>query len=653
MTQNLPRPRRPIRLLPPDLRNQIAAGEVVERPASVLKELVENSLDAGARDIAVSLETGGQTLLTVQDDGCGIPAEELELAVTRHATSKIAAFADLLRVTDYGFRGEALPSIASVSHLTVTSAALRADADSAADAAFVEVRAGAVVASGPAALRRGTLVAVRDLFANVPARLKFLKTPAAEQKRCEDILFRLALARPDTAFALNAGGREALRFTAGESLVRRLAVVWPPSVTEHLLPVDAAAGPIRVRGLAGHPQAAQARGDRMLLYVNGRSVASRTLLQAVREAYKGRLISREYPQAVLFVTLPAELLDVNVHPAKTEVRFQNERDVFAAVLSAVRAALDKALPLAGFAEADPAAMPVPRSGPAPAESLPLPRPRGFWGEADTSRLIRDPGPALRPDDADPEGAVLPDFVPQPPPVRPELFAPDPFTPLSGEELVPRYGDPVPEPEDEPGPVRDPVAARPAPSAAPGSPLRVGNLEYLGQIAATYLLVRRGDSLLILDQHAAHERIRLHALEREGKKGESQLLALPLELSLHPGEAAELSRLWGDLAALGFSLETAGAAVLRVLGLPPRLGRGEGKAFLRDVLAGKQAGFDSLWHMMACRTAVKAGDILTPDEAAHLIRQWAATPDSGFCPHGRPTAVTLGTGDLEKLFKRKG
>ncbi len=651
MTKTPLQSRAPIRLLPLELRNQIAAGEVVERPASVLKELVENSLDAGARDIHVVLENGGQTLLCVQDDGCGIPADEMELAVTRHATSKIASFADLLRIASYGFRGEALPSIASVSHLTVTSA-FAPDPDAPAqDAAFVEARAGQVIAFGPAALRRGTLVIVRDLFANVPARLKFLKTPATEQKRCEELLFRLALARPDAAFSLNAGGREVLRLAAGESFARRLAAVWPPSVAERLLPVDATSGPVRVSGLAGHPQAAQAKGDRILLYVNGRAVNNRLLLQAVREAYKGRLISREYPQALLFVSLPPELADANVHPAKTEVRFQNEREVFSAVLRALRQTLDAALPLAGFADA---MREVDQTRPAPnaADARRDARPLGFWGEIDNPRLIRETAPPDAPDtdedarmaqvaQAAQSAAPALNFTPRPP------LAADPFCPASGEEIVPRYGT-----DGATGEENAKNAAKAPEEAAPARP-RAGDMEYMGQIAATYLLARRGENLLIVDQHAAHERVRLHAVQQGGTRGDSQLLALPLELPLHPAERTELHRLWTDLGSLGFSLETAGPDLLRVLGLPPQLSRSEAASFLRDALAGKQGGFESVWHMMACRTAVKAGDTLTPDEAAHLLLQWALTPDSGYCPHGRPAAITLTKNDLEKLFKRKG
>jgi DNA mismatch repair protein MutL len=639
-------PQATIRLLPPELRNQIAAGEVVERPASVLKELLENSLDAGAADIAVRLENGGITFLEVQDDGRGIVPDELELAVTRYATSKVADFEDLLRVASYGFRGEALPSIASVSLLSVASRA----AGGGHEAASITVRAGRIEAAGPAALHKGTRVTMRDLFANVPARLKFLKTPAAEGKRCEEAFMRLALIRPDVAFTLTAGDRERLRFNAGEDVRRRLGAIWPPAVVEALLGVDEKSGPIRVRGFAGHPGAAQARGDRIFLYVNGRSVNSKILVQAVREAYRGRLVSGEYPQAFLRVDLPAEMVDVNVHPAKTEVRFLDERDMFSAVVRALRRALDAALPLAAGVEANAdgtdagdlaasgreGAMPVfpplfrgaqPEAGPSSAFAsgeTREPRPQGFWGRLDTPRLVTVP-----PEDGDEDAGIV--FTPAPPSAGGSV--PGLAVPLGRETPAYGYGQTV----REEGPF----------------PVRVGDLEYLGQIAKTYLLARRGNSLLILDQHAAHERIRINAIEQGGTRGESQLLALPLSVALHPGEAEELAAVWDELASLGFVLETDGAAAVQVRGVPPALSRGEAAAFIREALGGKRGGFDSLWHMMACRTAIKAGQELSADEAANLLRQWVSTPDSGYCPHGRPVAITLGLAELERLFKRKG
>ena len=651
--------RQAIRLLPPDLRNQIAAGEVVERPASVLKELVENSLDAGAGNVHITLEDGGQTLLSVRDDGLGIPAAELELAVTRHATSKVASFTDLLRVASYGFRGEALPSIASVASVRVSSAYTPDQGDAAEEAAFIDVRAGHVSASGPAALHRGTVVEVRDLFANVPARLKFLKAPGTEQKRCEDLVVRLALARLDTAFSLTAGQRELLHFPAGQSLAERLRCVWPPTVTQGLLPFDTTVEGLRAHGLTGHPQSAQSRGDRVLLYVNGRPVSDRTLLAAVRTAYKGRLISREYPQTVLFLELPPEEVDVNVHPAKSEVRFRNERPVFSVVMRAIQTALEQTLPLHVASLSGSGELPGSDTSATAAQQrheAQTPRPLGFWGDLDTTSPLRQgkERPAademgietleessLPPQGSDPEPAAFPALGFSPAGPRPP--AESPFSLAAGEAPVASYGA-APQPMETP-------QSWGSPASSPERQIHIGDLAYLGQVAKTYLIVRRGADLMLLDQHAVHERIRLHHIQQEARTGQSQLLALPLELPLHPSEIQELQELWAELGALGFNLETSGA-VLRVTGLPPVLDRKEAESFLRLALAGKKGGFETLWHLMACRTAIKAGQELTPDEAAGLLRQWLATPESAYCPHGRPTAVTLTPRDMEKLFKRK-
>lgn len=632
---SMPEVSRHIRLLPSALQNQIAAGEVVERPASVLKELVENSLDAGATVVEVRLDNGGQALIRVQDDGWGIPADELELALTRHATSKIADLEDLSRVRSYGFRGEALASIASVARLSLTSAR-------AGTAHSVEVEHGRLVASSPAALHRGTVVEVRDLFANVPARLKFLKTPATEFRRAQEWLSRLALARTAAAFTLSAAGREVARFLPGQDLRGRLGVIWPGSLVEGLVPFDAERHGIRCRGLAAPSGMRQQRADRVLLYVNGRAVTDKRLFAAVREAYKGRLLSREYPLAVLFVELEPEAVDVNVHPAKSEVRFVDESAVFSAVLHALRGALDGAVFAGLGTEPDPVVAGEP----------PAPRRPGFWGSLDAPRLLPETPPAqagaweVRGAEARAlRSEAAPSEVPPVPPGIPPL----PLRPLR-EDVAP-YGAAASKAE-EPHPPSRPLAEQRPDATAPREPLAVGGLTYLGQVADTYLVLRDGQgALLLVDQHAAHERV-LHArLAAGGASGTGQLLALPLELRLDAAERGRLHEVRAVLERLGFSLEMTGDLLL-ARSLPPGLSRREAADFLRDALAGVRDDLDAIFVSLACKAAIKAGQRLTADEAAGLIAQWLATPDAPTCPHGRPCVLRWDAAELEKLFKRR-
>lgn len=648
--------RRGIRLLSPELRNQIAAGEVVERPASVVKELVENSLDAGATLIEVTLENGGQSLIRVRDNGSGIPASELELAVTRHATSKIACMDDLWSIHSFGFRGEALPSIASVCGFRMESA-FQNTPDAEPEAAFIQMEHGVLTTQGPSGLHRGTAVEIRDLFASIPARLKFLKAPATELKRAQELLIRLALTHTETGFVFFAGTRETLRFPPGQTLLERLAAIWPDAVTESLLPFDRTASGIRVHGLTSPPGQAQPRGDRMLLYVNGRAVNDKLILRAVREAYKGRLLSKEYPQIILFMELAPEEVDVNVHPAKIEVRFRDERSVFGAVLHAVEEAVLRVLPASDETER-------------PAAPAYTPKPLGFWGEADQERIVR---PEIRP-----APAVSEEILPPPPPEPAPTAAP---AELYGEAGLPWDALSPAAPSSLRETARDfasenaalPLQASPAPQAVPSAPpaqpsveplgeghVRVGPYVYMGQIGGTYLLLRdvrngrENGSLLILDQHAAHERVLVSRIQAGGFSGMSQPLVLPLEYTLHPAERERAEECRDDLAALGFDLalrDQGTCAVLEVRAVPPLLERAAAGEFIREVLAGRKDDLHSLWATMACKAAIKAGDALAVDEAVNLIAQWLTTENRQFCPHGRPCVLQWSTGDLDKMFKR--
>ena len=644
--------RRSIILLPEILRNQIAAGEVVERPASVLKELVENSLDAGAARIDVTLEGGGVARLVVQDDGAGIPPGELALAVTRHATSKLSSVAELFSVTSFGFRGEALPSIASVSQLTLTS---RVQDEP--EAARIEVDSGAVVSEGPAALACGTRVEMRRLFASTPARLKFLRTEATEAKRCQEALTRMALARPDVAFSLNLGGREVFRLPAGQTLAARLAQFWPPTVLEGLVAFEREHGPLSARGLAGRPSHAQNRADRMLFYVNGRPVQDRLLARAARDAYKGRILSGEHPQVLLFLTLPPEEVDVNVHPAKLEVRFRDEGQVFALVRLALAPAAG------GEALAEQAAGYNAHFGGVGG---------GSFGNAAGSAGASFPGSAFSPptrQDPDSAAAQHPDPAGRSGAPRFPAYGEKPGllrawrsfeNPESARDvplpLAPPEGPCAQWPEVSSAAVSAPETSRVAPGPEP-RPLSREGLEYLGQIADTYLVLRQGgqhggDRLVLVDQHAAHERVILENMRRARTSGDSQPLALPLELALHPAEAARASELWAELKSCGFRLELSGTDRLLVRGVPPSLPAGKAAEFLRAALADRTGGLAGLWTLLSCKAAIKAGQPLAQDEALSLLEVWLDTPERDFCPHGRPVAVAFGAADLERLFKRK-
>jgi DNA mismatch repair protein MutL len=654
--------KRPIHILSPELQNQIAAGEVVERPASVLKELMENSLDAGATSLTVTIEQGGQGLIDIQDNGWGMTQDEMHLALTRHATSKVADISELNTIRSFGFRGEALPSIASVSRMRITSVPHGEDSGS-----FVEVDAGRAADSGPAMLREGTRIEIRDLFANVPARLKFLKTPATETRRCQDAFFRLALTRLDVRMKLTVGGRKVYTFSAGQDLAKRLAAAWPPAITDGLMPFAHEQNGYRAHGVTGSPRTAQARADRILFYVNNRPVTDKVLLRAVREAYTGRLLTREYPQAVVFLEVPPEHVDVNVHPAKTEVRFRDERAVFSVIRRAIITALDAS---AQPHRTEDVSMPD-HAGNAPGPSGTssamdsmdaLPDSFGAASGPSTgapssfgSSATASPRPASRPgyepvsggssraadfDDTRPGFSTYSEFKRM---TERENFldlAPDASRAAAMHEpAVSSNADLY----DSVGETAPPIFAAPS---SDGS-------EYLGQLADTYLILRyRDGTLALVDQHAAHERVLYHTFEQAGERGDSQPLAIALELALHPSEGALLDEIWADLSRLGFSLERRSDTLLAVTAIPALLTAARAKDYLRAALSEQAKGITDLWAMLSCKAAVKANQTLARDEALALLEAWRATPGKDYCPHGRPVQVQWGLSDLERLFKRK-
>lgn len=630
-----------IQVLPSELCNQIAAGEVVERPASVVKELVENSLDAWATRVDVQLENGGQGLIRVQDNGSGVLPDELSLAVLRHATSKIRKVTDLDSIHSYGFRGEALPSIASVSDFSMASA-VRGENGSVVSS-VIRVSFGERSGVEPSSLHQGTVVEVRDLFSNVPARLKFLKSPATEVKRCLEWLERQALARTDVAFSLMSDGRTLLQCLPGETLAARLARMWPPQVVEALAPFDAERSGVRVHGLAARPDVSQPHGSRILIFVNGRSVTDKRVYGAVRQAYEGRITSRDYPQAVVFVELDPAEVDVNVHPAKSEVRFRDESAVYAAVLTAVRSSLQTPSGEldAGCGVKDGASPEVtPPSAGKKEEASPVlaeSRPMGFWGAADSP--LRRPLPAEKESEGDGEWTVA---RPHPVPDSRGMTQPAP----SGED-APSFREEEEKTEPRPTPPVPENLLREVPEPAPSR-----GLEYLGQVAGTYLVFRdASDALVILDQHAVHERILFSRFSEKGWHGASQGLALPLVLELHPAEAGRWRDVKEMLEGLGYRGTLCGGT-LTVDGIPALLDRAGAQDFLRECLAGLKDDFRARFATMACRSAIKGGQRLTRDEAMNLVSQWLATPDRDYCPHGRPTVLRRDAAALEKLFKRR-
>ncbi len=667
-----------IRILPPELQNQIAAGEVVERPASVLKELLENSLDAGATRIQVVVDRGGQGLIQVQDDGFGIAPDQLELAVTRHATSKILSSEDLFSLHSFGFRGEALPSIASVSRLRLTSLARGAET-----AIFIDVDAGRIVGNGPAALPAGTRVEVRDLFVNVPARLKFLKTTTTEGKRCQDIFCRLTLAHLGVHFDYTVGGRAALNLPPTGDLRQRLAAIWPPVVTDSLLEVDLVRDGQRLRGMVGAPGTAQGQADRMLLYVNQRPVQDKLLLRAVRDAYQGRLLSREYPQTALFLEIPPEEVDVNVHPAKSEVRFRDQQAVFSLVRAAVAQALERAEPKTF--SLGPTSIEPSEDG---ASALRLAD--RFTGQYPNGQANGLPNAQNAP------------FSPGGSPTSDVAYSEDPsaesrpkFSTLREyQRLFPTDSRPLPVPNfeatgDHSGDhtetvdqIFQPTTAdhnqKTRGAAAPGS----ADVQYLGQVLNTYLVLATAEGLLLMDQHAAHERVLFQRLRHSARPLPRDLL-VPLEISLHPVQQETLEHLWATLPEIGFRLENPRPGLLLVRGLPEHMATGAAKEFLLDLLTEQPADLelshdsdqergqlqktdqetdavrslsrklDPIWSLMACKSSITAGQELDRSEALHLLDAWLNCSDRSFCPHGRPITVRLGVNDLEKLFKRTG
>lgn len=605
-----------IRVLPPGLVNQIAAGEVVERPASVVKELCENALDARARSISVDIEEGGLALVRVVDDGVGMDHDDALLALERHATSKLRDAEGLATIATMGFRGEAVPAIASVSRL-------RLDTSPGDDGAGtrVVVEGGAMVERSPVARPRGTTVEVRDLFFNTPARRKFMRAAATEAGHVSEAVTRLALARADVGFTLRSGGRVLLSSRAGEPPAERAAQALGRDAARHFVAVDGVRGGVRVHGVVTSPDHSQATSRSLYLFVNGRYFRDRSAAHAVLRAYAGVLPHGRHPGGVLFIEMPLEQVDVNVHPQKLEVRFAEARAVQDAVHHAVASALRTA-PWLG------------RSGGALGGRGATP---AAYGEAGGGT----PGSSLAAEEA---ASVLSWARAIHPPSESGALLPFPPTPLDAGQ---------------------PLAFGSGPGGEPARPLGYfGSLRYLGQHARTYLLCEApGGALVIIDQHASHERLLFHRL-REAQRLRQlpvQPFLVPQVVTLPGPLARTLEAHLAELAALGLELEPFGGDAFAVKGAPALLGGLELPGLLSDLAQQLEqlergSAVDEALHdlaaTMACHAAVRANQELTAQEARALLDGLDAIDFKARCPHGRPVVFELPLADLEKKVGRR-
>ena len=596
-----------IRRLPENLVNRIAAGEVVERPSSALKELVENAIDAGATRIAVKLVEGGLTSLEVTDDGCGMSPDEMALALERHATSKLPDEA-IEQVATLGFRGEALPSIASVARFTIESRPAGAE-----QGWKRVVDHGEVAAEGPAALPPGTRVRVENLFGKIPARRKFLRTARSEYAACKDVIMRLAMARPDVAISFDHGERRIFALQGGEGLATRVAQLIARELKDNGVAIDMDRADMRLTGIAGLPTYNRGVADHQYLFVNGRPVKDRLLTGAVRGAYADMLARDRHAVLALFLDLPAEEVDVNVHPAKTEVRFRDAQGVRGFIVSGLRRAL---------ATGDKRSAQSPDAGA-----------MARWQQ---EPVREEPSPALR---SIFEGR--------------DWSAPATGVAEPGRAWHAGEGGTMAEPR---GRAEEAV---PADTSAADYPLGIAR----GQVANTYIVAEAQDGLVLVDQHAAHERLvleRLRAAGAEEAVARSQALLIPEVVELDETSCDRLEEAAPRLAEHGLAIERFGPGAMLVRSLPHAIARTDPEKLLRDIdddlalngealLLGEK--LDLVLATMACHGSVRAGRVLRVDEMNALLREMERTPRSGQCNHGRPTWVKLSMDDVEKLFGR--
>ncbi|TLM67902.1 MAG: DNA mismatch repair endonuclease MutL [Deltaproteobacteria bacterium] len=592
-----------IRILPEQLANQIAAGEVVERPASVVKELLENAIDAGASELLIEIEQGGRQLVRVTDNGCGMAKDDLFLALERHATSKIGSSADLFALHTLGFRGEALPSIASVARLRLTSRTPDQELGWQIYAEGGTVRRAEAVGA-PA----GTVVEVRDLFFNTPGRRKFLRSEETEFGHLADVVVRLALARPDIHVRLTHNGRTHLEAYRHQRLEERADALLGRSLTADMLTVDAESGSGEMlTGLIGSPRVNRSSSSHLYAYVNGRFVRDRVVQHAILEAYRTLLEKRRYPVAVLFLDLPPEMVDVNVHPTKHEVRFREQQKIHDFVANAVRTRL--------LGENLAAAAPPPVSVPLGVPVAAPPDP-AFAARTGVQEALAAYGSR--------KDAVVP------PAVRPGG---------KGEALV-----------------------FPEPASAPTVPRLPDGWRVIGQYLNSYLVCQAGEDLLLVDQHAAHERIGFEKLRRQLQAAgiERQRLLFPLVIECDHRQAAVVAERLDDFARLGFELEAFGGRSFSLLAIPQLLAGADAGQLVLDMAEelaqiGRgttlDAAVDQVLMRLACHAMIRAHQPLARPEMEALLGELAAIDFGSHCPHGRPVIRRLGRSEIERFFHR--
>jgi DNA mismatch repair protein MutL len=606
-----------IHRLPDDLANQIAAGEVVERPASVVKELIENALDAGATRVKVELEQGGVALVRVSDDGGGMPADDAVLALERHATSKLARKEDLFALRTFGFRGEALPSIGSVARLRLLTRARGAP-----EGTEVLIEGGGPPRAKPAGAAEGTSVEVRDLFFNVPARRKFLKSTGTESAHVSEAMMLAALARPDVSFFLVRDGRAAREWLRVGTRRERVAQTIDGERLETCL---GERGPLRIEGHLTAPERARAGAVGLHLLVNGRPVRDRPLARAVAQAYGSVLEPGRYPVGAVYVDLPPDQVDVNVHPQKAEVRFADGRALYDAVTRELHAALARAFNLPALGTRRPWSFHR------------APRETSDAGEPLTTRFVAEGDP--------------------------QALGGDPW------ELAPATEDPSTQKSLAERTTLTSITDPRAPLPAEGSASKAlfegagfyASLEFLAQVRGTFLVCSGSDGLYVLDQHAAAERVTFDRLRRafEARSMATQRLLIAEVVELLPGEVTVLDEHAAEVAALGVELRAVGPNAVAVHAVPTLLMRGRPERIVRDLVAelGRAAtrpfgdAADMVLATMACHGSIRAGDALSREEAVALLRALDHIDFGGHCPHGRPVVTRIGYDELERRVGR--